>query len=73
MSELLDLIHTESPSVIAETLDFWLHECSLDAAPTADEVAQWRDILIKRGSKFNRLAQLCQSWLAEEHPNATAQ
>lgn len=67
MSELLDLIQTESAGVIAETLDFWLYECSLDEAPDAAEVAQWRDMLAKRGGKFDRLAQICQTWLDEEH------
>ena len=51
---------------VAETLDFWLYECSIDEAPAAAEVAQWRDILAARGGKFTRLAQICQTWLDEE-------
>ena len=49
MSELLDLIQTESAGIVAETLDFWLNECSLDEAPTAEEVTRWRDILTQLG------------------------
>lgn len=66
MSELSDLMQTESAGIVAETLDFWLHECSLDEAPSAAEVAEWRDILRARGGKFERLAQICQSWLDGE-------
>ena len=66
MSELLTLIETESAGIVAETLDFWLYECSLDEAPKPEEVAQWRDILAKRGAKFERLAAICQTWLDEE-------
>ncbi len=66
MSELLNLIQTESAGVVAETLDFWLYECSIDEAPDAAEVAQWRDLLAQRGGKFTRLAQICQTWLDEE-------
>lgn len=66
MSELLDLLQNESAGIVAETLDFWLYECSLDEAPDAEEVARWRDILAQRGGKFTRLADLCQTWLNEE-------
>ena len=40
VSELIDLIQTEPAGVVAETLDFLLHECSLDEAPSAEEVAE---------------------------------
>ena len=50
------------------TLDFWLYECSMDEAPSAAEVTQWRDILNARGGRFSRLAALCQTWLDEEQP-----
>lgn len=66
MSELLDLIRTESVGTVAETLDFCLYECSLDEAPAHAEVAQWRDELYARGGKFLRLANICQTWLEEE-------
>ncbi|MDO4642051.1 MAG: dioxygenase [Neisseria sp.] len=66
MSELTHLIQTETPALVGETLDFWLYECSLDEAPSAEEVTQWRDILQSRGGKFVRLAAICQSWLNEE-------
>lgn len=66
MSELLDLIRTESAGVVAETLDFWLYECSIDEAPTAAEVEHWCGILQERGGKFVRLAQTCRTWLEEE-------
>ncbi|MCP1660826.1 dioxygenase [Neisseria perflava] len=66
MTELFDLIQTESVGVVEETLDFWLYECSLDEAPGRDEVAQWCDMLQQRGGKFVRLAGICQTWLDEE-------
>ena len=66
MSELRNLMQTEPAGIVAETLDFWLYECSIDEAPAAAEVAQWRDILAARGGKFTRLAQICQTWLDEE-------
>ena len=68
MTELLDLIRNESAGTVGETLDFWLYECSMDEAPSAAEVAQWRDILNARGGRFARLAALCQTWLDEEQP-----
>ncbi|EGZ44471.1 hypothetical protein [Neisseria wadsworthii] len=66
MSELIDLIKHEAPGVVGETLDFLLYECSVEDAPAAQEVAQWRDILHARGGKFVRLAGICQTWLDEE-------
>ncbi|WP_416188897.1 dioxygenase [Neisseria sp. CCUG17229] len=66
MSELIDLIETESVGTVEETLDFLLYECSLDDAPSREEVAQWRDLLNGRGGKFVRLAKICQTWLDEE-------
>ncbi|CBN87650.1 hypothetical protein NLA_14350 [Neisseria lactamica 020-06] len=66
MTELKQLIQTESIPVIEETLDFLLYECSIDDAPSAEEVAQWRDILAARGGKFLRLSKICQTWLDEE-------
>ena len=60
------LTQQEAAGTVAETLDFWLYECSIDEAPAAAEVAQWRDILAARGGKFTRLAQICQTWLDEE-------
>ncbi|HFC6360460.1 TPA: dioxygenase [Neisseria lactamica] len=66
MTELKQLIQTESIPVIEETLDFLLYECSIDDAPSAEEVAQWRDILAARGGKFLRLSEICQTWLDEE-------
>lgn len=68
MTELLDLIRNESAGTVGETLDFWLYECSMDEAPSAAEVTQWRDILNARGGRFSRLATLCQTWLNEEQP-----
>lgn len=49
MNELLELIQTESVGTVEETLDFFLYECSLDEAPTIEEVKLWRDELDKRG------------------------
>ena len=70
MSELIDLIQTESPGIVAETLDFWLHECQLEDAPDAQEVALWRDMLTRRGGKFLRIADTCQAWLEQEQGHA---
>lgn len=67
MSELNQTIQTETVAIVEETLDFLLYECSIDEAPSAEEVALWRDMLNKRGGKFVRLAQICQTWLDEEH------
>lgn len=72
MSELIDLIETESVGTVGETLDFLLFECSLDDAPSREEVTQWRDLLNGRGGKFLRLAQICQTWLDEEGENGLA-
>lgn len=66
MSELIDLIQTETVGTVEETLDFWLYECSVEDAPDREEVAYWRDLLNTRGGKFVRLAQICQTWLDEE-------
>ena len=45
MNELTSLMQTEPPGIVGETLDFCLYECSIEDAPDAEEVAQWRDIL----------------------------
>lgn len=66
MQEINELIQTETPAIVSETLDFMLYECSLDEAPAAEDVARWRDILRARGGKFLRLADLCQTWLDGE-------
>lgn len=66
MSELLEFFRTETVGAAAETLDFWLNECSLDEAPSAEEVAQWQAVLDERGGRFVRLAMMCADWL-EEH------
>ena len=59
MNELLELIQTESVGTVEETLDFFLYECSLDEAPTIEEVKLWRDELDKRrdGVRAARLPQ----------------
>ena len=56
MTQILELIQTESVGVVEETLDFLLYECSIEDAPTAEEVEQWRDILNGRSNKFSLLA-----------------
>lgn len=66
MTQILELIQNEPVGVVEETLDFLLYECSIEDAPTAEEVEQWRDILNGRGNKFIRLAAICQTWLDEE-------
>ena len=66
MSELLEFFRTETVGAVAETLDFWLNEGSLDEAPSAEEVAQWQAVLDERGGRFVRLAMMCADWL-EEH------
>ena len=66
MSQILELIQNEPIGVVEETLDFLLYECSIDDAPTTEEVEQWCDILNGRGNKFIRLAAICQTWLDEE-------
>ena len=66
MQHITELIRSETPSAVRETLEFMLYECSLDEAPAAEDVARWRDILRARGGKFLRLADLCQTWLDGE-------
>ena len=65
MTELAQLIQTDSYGEVQETLQFLLEECSLDQAPSREEIAQWRDILATRGGKFQALAQQCQQFLNE--------
>ena len=57
MNELTSLMQTETPGIVGETLDFCLYECSIEDAPDAEEVAQWRDILKARGGKFVRFSK----------------
>ena len=66
MSELNRLIQTESVTVIEETLNFLLYECSIDDAPSTEEIAVCRDTLAARSGKFLRLSKLCRTWLEEE-------
>ena len=49
MTQILELIQTEPVGVVEETLDFLLYECSIEDAPTAEEVEQWRDMLTQIG------------------------
>lgn len=62
---MIELLQTSSPAEIRETLTFLFEECALDQAPTAEEVAQWRDILQQRGGKFAKVAQMCEDYLQE--------
>ncbi len=66
MTELDEFFRHEPAGAAAETLDFWLNECSRDEAPSAAEVARWQAIFAERGGKFARLADWCADWLAEE-------
>lgn len=65
MTELNQLIQTASYGEVQETLQFFLEECSLDQAPSHEEISQWRDMLTARGGKFQTLAQQCQQYLNE--------
>ncbi len=66
INEFLDIMYNEPAEVVKFTLDFWLYECAVDASPPPEEVRQWRDILAKRGGKFEKYAHFCQQWLEEE-------
>ncbi|MDO4434445.1 MAG: dioxygenase [Alysiella sp.] len=63
--KLTQTIQTESHTDVRETLIFLLEECSLDQAPSHEEIAQWQTILHQRGGKFTQLAQLCEQYLQE--------
>lgn len=65
MDSITRIFADDSVGLCAEVLDFWLYECSLEAAPTAVQVAQWRDCFRQRGGAFVRLADVCQQWLDE--------
>lgn len=68
-NELTRFIREENLANVRETLEFLLHECSADEAPTPEELSQWCNILIARGKPFTPLAQQCQQAL--EHTNDT--
>ncbi len=57
---------TESIPVIEENPRFPAVRMPASTTPSAEEVAQWRDILAARGGKFLRLSKICQTWLDEE-------
>lgn len=63
---VLELIQSESPAMVRETLVFLLEECTIDEAPTKEEVKQWQQVLQQRGGKFISIAQLCQKWVEEQ-------
>lgn len=65
MSELEDLIRNEPPTLVVETLDFLLNECSSDDLPDRSSVEQWLAILQSRGRTFKRAAELCRNFLEE--------
>lgn len=67
MHSTTDFMQTASYGECAETLDFWLNECTLDEAPSAAVVQNWQQIFQSRGNKFLRLATLCQQWLNEDN------
>lgn len=66
-NHLTELIQTENPTLVGETLQFLLEECSVDEMPSLEEVRQWQHILEQRGGKFQRLAQLCYNWIKEQN------
>ena len=63
---LLQTCKEESAGTVAEILAFFLDECEIEQAPNPITVTECRDILKKRGGKFERLANLCQQWLDDE-------
>lgn len=63
MSQLTEFIQTASVAEIHETMDFLLNECTLDEAPDYQTVLHWQKILQHRGSKFEKIVQLCNSYL----------
>lgn len=64
-SEVTSLIRSEPYADVLETLCFFLDECSLDEAPSLEDVKLWRDILQQRGGKFLKLAVLCENFLKD--------
>ena len=69
-SELTLSMQTESFGDIQETLHFLLEECSIDEAPSSEEIRQWQQILQQRGGKFVRLAEQCRRFAEEYFPDA---
>lgn len=61
------MLAQEPYSDIQETLTFFLEECSLDEAPTIQEVQQWQHILAQRSGKFEKLALLCRQYSQQNH------
>lgn len=58
-TELTQMLAHDAYGGIQETLLFFLEECSLDEAPSDDEIRHWQHILEQRGGKFLKLAALC--------------
>ena len=52
MNEITDFFRTAEPAEARETLEFMLHECSLDQAPDRATVALWQTLLHERGGRF---------------------
>ena len=69
-SELTLSMQAESFGDIQEILHFLLEECSIDEAPSIDEIRQWQQILQQRGGKFVRLAEQCRRFAEEYFPDA---
>ena len=69
-SELTSSMQTESFGDIQESLHFLLEECSIDEAPSIEEIRQWQQILQQRGGKFVRLAEQCRRFAEEYFPDA---
>lgn len=68
MNEITDFFRTAESAEARETLEFMLHECSLDQAPDRATVALWQTLLHERGGRFAALAALCRDWLETEQP-----
>ncbi len=62
-SELIQILQEDTFAQVQEILILLLEEASSDALPNKEEIAQWREILSSRGSKFSKLTQLCESYL----------
>lgn len=64
-SALDDMMEHEAYADVQETLLFLLEECSLDEAPSIDEVVKWQAVFRQRGGKFQKLAHLCEQFIQE--------
>lgn len=68
--EIREICRSGNAEEVRSIVNFMLWECEIEQGPSIEEVGAWHSLLSERGGKFEKIAIICQEWLAEEAANA---